>query len=156
MWELDHRGSWAPKNWCFWTMGLEKTFESLLDYKELKPVNPKGNQSWIFIGRTDAEKLQYFGRQMWRTDLSDKTLMQGNIEGRRRRGWQRFRGFDGITDSMDVSLSNLWEMVKDKEAWRAPVHGVTKNWTQMSNWTTITTTTSSFGGRKKRMTVGSQ
>ena len=90
MWELDYKESWGPKNWCFWTVVLEKTLESPLDYKEIQPVHPKGNQSWIFIGRTDAGKLkfQYFGHLIRRTDSLEKTLMLGKIEGGRRRGWQ--------------------------------------------------------------------
>ena len=108
MWELDCKESWVLKNWCFWTVVLEKTLESPLDCKEIQPVHPKGNQSWIFFGRTDAEaETPYFGHLMWRTDSFEKTLMLGKIEGRRRRGWQRMRRLDGITDSMDMSLSKL-------------------------------------------------
>ena len=105
MWELDYNESWVPWNWSFWIVVLEKTLESPLGFKEIKPVNPKWNQSWIFTGRTDAEaevKLQYFGHLMQRTDSFEKTLMLGMIEGRRRRGWQRMRWLDGITDSMDT------------------------------------------------------
>ena len=108
MWELDYKESWVPKNWCFWTVVLEKTLESPLDCKEMKSVNPKWNQSWIFIGRTETGrklKLQHFGYLIWRTDSSEKTLRLGKIEGRRRRGCQRMRWLDGITDLMDVSLS---------------------------------------------------
>ena len=94
MWELDYKESWAPKNWCFWTVVLEETLESPLDSKELQPINPKGNQSWIFFSRTDAEvKLQYFGHFMWRVDSLEKTLMLGGIGGRRRRGQQRINGW---------------------------------------------------------------
>ena len=97
MWELDCEESWAPKNWSFWTVVLEKTLESPLDCKEIQPVQPKGNQSWIFIGRTDAKlKLQYFGHLMRRAHSLEKTLMLGRIEGRRKRGWQRTRWLDGI------------------------------------------------------------
>ena len=108
MWELDCEESWAPKNRCFWTVVLEKTLESPLDCKESQPVHPKGDQFWVFIGRTDAKlKLQYFGHLMWRADSLEKTLMLGGIGGRRRRGRQRIRWLDGITDSMDMGLGGL-------------------------------------------------
>ena len=115
-------------------MVLEKPLESPLDCKEIQPLQSKGDQSWVFIGRMMLKlKLQYFGHLMRRVDSLGKTLMLGGIGGRRRRGRQKTRWLEGIIDLMDMSLSELRELVMDREAWRAAIHGVTKSRTQLSN-----------------------
>ena len=142
MWELDHKEGWAPKNWCFRIVVLEKTLESPLDCKEIQPVHPKGDHSWVspsLEGLTLKLKLQYFGHLMQRANSLEKTLMLGKIEGKRRRGRQRIRWLDSITNSMDMNLSELQVIVKDRGAWHAAVHGISKSRTRLSDWIIRTT-----------------
>ena len=131
MWELDQKEGWVPKNWCFWTVVLEKTLKSPLDRKEieqsiLKEINPEYSLEGLML------KYPYFGHLMQRADSLEKTLMLGKIEGRRRRGWQRMRWLDSMIDLMDMSLSKLHNVVKDREAWCAAVYEVANSWTLCS------------------------
>ena len=152
MWELDYKESWAPKNWCFWTVVLEKTLESPLDCKEIRPVHPKGNQSWFFIGRTDVEaETPVFWPPDAKSWLIWKDPDVGKIEGRR--GQQRIRWLDDITDSMDMSLGKIQQLVIDREAWYAAVHGATKSWTQLSDWTELKWTASILPLRNRLVLV---
>ena len=138
MWELDYRESWAPKNWCFWTVVLEKTLESPLDCKELQPVHPKGNPSWMLIGRTDAEAETLI---LWPPDVKNRVFGKDPDAGkdwrREEKGMSEDKMVGWHDHSMDMSLSRVWELVMDRETWRAAVHGLQRvrhDWATELNW----------------------
>ena len=138
MWELDYKESWAPNNWCFWTVVLEKTLESPLDCKAIQLVHPKGNQSWIYIGRTDAETETPI---IWPPDAKNWLIGKDPDAGKdweqEEKGTTEDEMLGGITDSKDMSLSEPWELVTDREAWRVAIHGVSKCQTRLRDWTEL-------------------
>ena len=148
MWELDHKESWVPKNWCFWTVVLEKTLESPLECKEIQPVHPKGNQSWIFLGRTEAKaETPLLWPMMWRTDLLEKTLMLGKIDNRRRRARQRMRWFDGIPNSGWWWRTGKPGVLQSMESQAATLEWVAISFFRGSSWPRDWTQVSCIAGR---------
>ena len=134
MWELDHKEDWMLKNWYFGIVVLEKTLESPLDSKEIKPVHPKGSQPWIFIERTDTEaEAPILWPPDWKSRLIGKDPDAGNEWNKRSRGWQRIRCLNSISNAMDMSLSKLWEIVKDRGAWHAAVYRIANSWARLND-----------------------
>ena len=145
MWELDYKESWAPKNWCFWTVVLEKTLESPLDCEGIQPVHPKGDQSWVFFGRTDEAETPILWPPDWKSWLIGKDPDAGKDWQQEKRGQQRIRWLDGITVSMDMGLGGFQELVMDRESWRAVVLGVSKSQTRLSDWAELNWTSNAGG-----------
>ena len=137
MWELEHKEGWVPKNWCFWTVVLEKTLKSSLDSKEIKLVNPKGDQPWLFIIRNDAKAETQI---LWPPDVKSQHIGRGpdagKVWGHEEKGIQGMRWLDGITDSMDMNLSKVRGVMNGRGAWHASVHGISKSWRWLSDWVT--------------------